>query len=283
MKIILSRKGFDDQNGGFPSPILPDGRMISLPIPSSDDIYYSDLKFSNQETYFDIMLDLKGKIKYGKEWHELNKNTRCHLDPNLYRGIYTRERGWKRIFGQIDAAQTHLENEGVIEPDEHDLFLFFGTFRKTEYHEGHLRFVRHEKPKHVIFGYLQIGEILKVDEKLKCPKWMEYHPHTSTVRKQAKNNTIYVARETLSWNSKLEGAGVFMFDDKLVLTKEGYSKSRWALPELFQKVKISCHTVANWMPQGYFQTNGIGQEFVVHADKKVEKWAKDLINNVNVV
>lgn len=33
MKLILSRKGFDTHNGGGPSPILPDGRMLSLPIP----------------------------------------------------------------------------------------------------------------------------------------------------------------------------------------------------------------------------------------------------------
>jgi hypothetical protein len=33
MKIVLSRKGFDGTYGGFPSPILEDGLMISLPIP----------------------------------------------------------------------------------------------------------------------------------------------------------------------------------------------------------------------------------------------------------
>jgi hypothetical protein len=30
MKVILSRKGFDSGYGGYPSPILPDGWMISL-------------------------------------------------------------------------------------------------------------------------------------------------------------------------------------------------------------------------------------------------------------
>jgi len=33
VKIILSRKGFDSTSGGVPSPIFPDGRMLSLPIP----------------------------------------------------------------------------------------------------------------------------------------------------------------------------------------------------------------------------------------------------------
>ena len=34
MRLILSRKGFDSANGGCPSPIFPDGSMLSLPIPS---------------------------------------------------------------------------------------------------------------------------------------------------------------------------------------------------------------------------------------------------------
>ena len=49
MKVILSRKGFDSANGGIPSPILPDGTLLSLPIPSEldreikfSDIYYGE-------------------------------------------------------------------------------------------------------------------------------------------------------------------------------------------------------------------------------------------------
>ena len=38
MKVILSRKGFDSQYGGMPSPILPDGTLLSLPIPSKTDM-----------------------------------------------------------------------------------------------------------------------------------------------------------------------------------------------------------------------------------------------------
>ena len=128
MKIILSRKGFDTANGGFPSPILPDRRMISLPIPLDDNIHYSDLKVDRTMTYLDLMMNLKGKIRSQKQWHDLNENTKCHLDPDLYQGIFPRKKGWKPIFGQRNAAQTHLQKQ-EIKPD--DLFLFFGTFRKT--------------------------------------------------------------------------------------------------------------------------------------------------------
>lgn len=36
MKLVLSRKGFDSGYVGFPSPILPDGRLISIQIPNDD-------------------------------------------------------------------------------------------------------------------------------------------------------------------------------------------------------------------------------------------------------
>lgn len=280
MKIIFSRKGFDSQFGGFPSPILPDGRLISLPIPNKkDDVSYSELLLREGENYYELMMDLKGKVKHDKTWFDLMKNTKCHLDPDLYRNVVPRTKGWKPIFGQIDAAQTHLENEGV---KKDDIFLFFGTFRNTEYQNGHLRFIRGDKPKHIIFGFLQIEEILKVNEKKKCPAWMKSHPHACKRRREAKNNTIYVSRDNLTWNPKLKGAGTFLYNERLVLTKEGFSKSRWELDDIFREVQISCHLAKNWKPEGYFQTNGIGQEFVVHADRQVEKWIKNLINSVEI-
>ena len=72
MKVILSRKGFDSANGGQASPILPDGTMLSLPIPSHDDIPFSKIHWHG--TSFCDMI------------RQLNKNTlitsasRCHLD-----------------------------------------------------------------------------------------------------------------------------------------------------------------------------------------------------------
>jgi len=73
-----------------------------------------------------------------------------------------------------------------------------------------------------------------------------------------------------------------MFNDRLVLTKEGLKVSKWRLPEHFKNVTISCHTDRNWHPDGYFQPIARGQEFVVHADKPVEKWAKELINKSKI-
>jgi hypothetical protein len=272
MKIILSRKGFDSAYGGYHSPILPSGEMVSLPIPLDDVLKYSDLKMSGS-TYYDLMAELKPKIKSNGKWLTLNEETRCHLDPDINRNSISRESGWRPCFGQIDSAQSHLENQRV---SKGDLFLFFGWFRKTRYNDGKLVFDPREKDLHAIFGYLQIGEIIKVDHRFDIPKWMAYHPHTKGWRRNNKTNTIYIARDNLSWNKSLLGAGRFLFNDNLVLTKNGLSRSKWSLPDFFREAEISYHSKNSWKA-GYFQSAAIGQEFVITDNGRVEEWARGLI------
>jgi hypothetical protein len=277
MKVILSRKGFDSAFGGYPSPILSSGKMVSLPIPLEDSIRYSDLRMEGS-TYYDLMAELRPTIKRtGKRLH-LNKETRCHLDPDIHKESIERESGWKPCFGQIDSAQNHLENQYV---SSGDLFLFFGWFRRTRYHSGKLKFDAHEKGLHAIFGYLQIGEIKKVDHEFYAPKWLAYHPHNNEKRRSNKTNTIYIARDNLSWNSSLPGAGRFMFNDKLVLTKKGLSRSKWNLPDCFREADISYHNKDSWK-EGYFQSAAIGQEFVITYNEEIEEWAKSIIEGSQI-
>ena len=277
MKIIFSRKGFDSKYGGYPSPILPDGTLLSLPIPSEEKIHYSDLKADKQTTYFDIMKQLKLKIKWGGEWEKLTKRTPCHLDPDIRATCLNRKAGWKPCFGQIGASQTHLANEGV---KQGDLFLFFGWFQKTIIDQGKLRFDIHSPDLHVIFGYLQIGKIVKLNTKFRAPEWMASHPHAEdSERRENPKNTLYIVKENLSWNNHLKGAGVFNFSDNLVLTKKGYSRSKWALPECFRKVRISRHSADSWKEEGFFKSVDIGQEIVIEDNEEIEKWAMKLIDH----
>jgi len=123
MRVILSRKGFDSYYGGYPSPILPDRRMISLPIPlSGDPICYKDLKINQNESLYELMSKLEPKVKIKGKQTELKKQKRCHLDPDIYYFLIDREKGWTPLFGQIKAAQSHLENRNITEGG---LFLFF--------------------------------------------------------------------------------------------------------------------------------------------------------------
>ena len=59
MKIILSRKGFDSQYGGHPSPILPDGTLLSIPIPSKDEIYKFSELYHKGKSFYQIIKELK--------------------------------------------------------------------------------------------------------------------------------------------------------------------------------------------------------------------------------
>lgn len=265
MKIIISRKGFDAENGGIASPIMPDGAALSLPIPCEYDEPYESLEYNNR-SYLDILKELNAKKVY----------TLCgHFDPDL--SSNTRKQipfGWRPIFGQCGAAESHLENNGV---SLGDIFLYFGWFRQTEEKNGVLRFVKGSPDIHMFFGYLQIGEIIKGDE----VKKYSWHPHSYRVDD---NNTMYVASQNLSFdgeNTGLPGAGTFKYSDELVLTMPGMAKSRWKLPDFFKEVKISCHSKESFKPEGYFQSVRIGQEFVVSEDARVTEWAKNIIiNNV---
>lgn len=87
MKVILSRKGFDSQYGRMPSPILPGGTLLSLPIPSKTDMEtkYRDLYYGNS-SYYDIIHTLNPNNKIKEEYN-------CHLDPDIREEIRIDQQG----------------------------------------------------------------------------------------------------------------------------------------------------------------------------------------------
>lgn len=123
MKIVLSRKGFDSQYGKQASPILPDGTLLSLPIPSDDDITYDSISWAGQ-SYLDIIRSLKPHTF-------LNGNSKCHLDPDLRAITISREPGWVPAYGQTGSSLSELRTNGVTTGD---LFLFFGWFIRLQNH-----------------------------------------------------------------------------------------------------------------------------------------------------
>lgn len=263
MKIILSRKGFDSGYGGMPSPILPDGTMLSMPIPSEGDlVHYCDL-CHNGLSYQDIISQLKpnSKILY-KE---------CHLDPDIRKDIVVRKDGWKPAFGQVGAAQSHLSNQGV---SNGDIFLFFGWFRHTTIKNGKLSFIGPSSGFHAIYGYMQIGNIIKCAEDV--PQWLMSHPHACDKRWQ-KNNAIYIASDNLSLNPELPGAGCFNYSEVLKLTMGGRSRSIWSLPTFFKNIPISYNRNA-WREDA-FHSAAKGQEFVFEANDDVINWLKFILVN----
>ena len=262
MKVVFSRKGFDSGYGGMPSPILPDGTMLSMPIPSpGDKVRYDDLSHDGV-SYADIIKQLKATNPV--------VDVNCHLDPDIRPEIIERMDGWKPAFGQIDAARTHLCNKGV---GIGDLFLFFGWFRKTEYKNGKLTYTGPSSGFHAIYGYMQVGEIIEKESDI--PEWLKTHPHAFNYRWE-KNNAIYLAADRLSLNPSMPGAGCFQFTQNHKLTKDGCSRSVWNLPDFFRDIPITYNAKA-WKEDG-FHSAAKGQEFVFAANDKAEEWIKTLLN-----
>ncbi len=259
MKIILSRKGFDSSNGGCPSPILPDGTLLSMPIPSrKDSVKYIDLNCEGK-SLFEIIKELNPRTKIEEKYY-------CHLDPDIRN--YNVVENWQPLFGQEGASQTHLENQRV---ESGDIFLFFGWFRHAEFRGGKLRYVRNTSDVHILWGYLQIDAIYRSFDTL--PTRFGYHPHAKAERFNKKNNSIYTAPNELSLDRDYRGSGTFNFNPCLVLSKKGFSRSKWQLPEFFKEVKVSYHSSKSFIKEGYFDSAKIGQEFVVSEDIRVTEWA----------
>ena len=270
LKLILSRKGLDSSNSSKPSLVWENGALISLPIPSNDATRYADLKYLDWS--YERIIDDLGISLSCKDEHKniINQQVTCHCDPDIYaHNKLSMLEDWKACFGQHDIAQIHLKKEKVRKGD---VFLFFGWFKKTQLIEGKLSYVKGAPDQHVIYGYLQIGNKLTDSVEIKKHYW---HPHAQEGFADKKNNALYVASEFLL-DTNLPGFGTFMYSPDLVLTKEGYSRSKWELPKVIVGDELTYHN-KNSNKGDYFQSAHIGQEFVIKANQEIKDWIIDLV------
>ena len=263
MKVILSRKGFDGTNGGMPSPIMPNGDAMSMPIPSDDRVSYRELKYGKM-TYWSILKDLK------PSFHE----ARCHLDPDLdSRRLVCRPKGWKPAFGQIGTSSSYLINTVGLKPG--DLFLFFGNFRFVEEQEGKLRFTRrtgdfyHDKPIQLIWGYLQVGEIITDGNRIR--REYDWHPHARADRTREPSNMLVVPTEELSFAKSRPGCGLLPFSEDRVLTKPGATKATWRYNRVYSPESIIGNR-KSMSSDGIFYS-GIWQELGLKESAEATNWA----------
>ena len=197
---------------------MPDNTLLSFPIPSDDGVSYDELAYHGL-TYSELLAQLNPRKAYST----------CHLDPDIREGIRLKgPSSWKPAFGQIGASQGLLSNAKV---EVGDLFLFFGWFRRIEQHNGTFRYVRKTDDGfycgadlHVIYGYLQIGEILTSKDRISEYPW---HPHASSKREGISSNTLYLPTERLSFLSDHLGYGIFDYREDRVLTLANHSRGTW--------------------------------------------------------
>lgn len=265
MKLILSRKGFDSSNGGCPSPIMPDGALLSMPIPSNDDKdKYSDLQYKGLK-YSDLLKQINPKKEYSF----------CHIDPDIRDNNRVKEiSGWKAAFGQYGSAQGKLANSAV---EKGDIFLYFGWFRKVEQINGSYKFIDRKKGDfydhadlHVIYGYMQIGEIYKLPEAASSFEW---HPHAHY---SGGPNVIYTPSDTLSLNPKLKGYGTLDFRKDRVLTLEGANRGTWIKYPFLMPENV-CERRKNSASGEGLYYSGIWQELVIKESKGLFDWVRRVI------
>ena len=256
MRIIFSRKGFDSQFGGTPSPIVGQ-KPISLPIPhQSGNVTYRDINLDH--FIFDLT---KGRI---------NSFQHCHKDPDLDVGA----------FGQAGAAQGHLNNQGV---GNGDLFLFFGTFRNAILHKNRYCWEKDSKPHHRLFGWLFVKEkITNIESALlagEIPKRYRSHPHF--YGKWPPNNTLFIAPKMteLFGEHQIAGFGKFTMTPETLLTHPCFSKKKsfWLAPRWLNPIHGGCgltyHSINRFSKTG-LQTAAKGQEFVAKPEfnDKFKEW-----------
>lgn len=280
-KLVLSRKGFDAGYGGMPSPILPDGTLLPLPIPQKLDAF----KLGQLNTDADLA-PLLADLSDGAH----SMDTRVHMDPDLNRRADLRSPGWRPAFGQSGAAQSHLHGQGV---GRGDLLLFFGWFRQVERVRGRWRYAWRSPQLHVLFGWLEIEQVLPIGAAragaIAQHPWLADHPHVANEEAYTKpNNTLYISRQESALIAGRPGGGVFRrFSASLQLTAPGQRRSVWSLPEWFHpdngREPLSYHGDPSRWSRGdgmcLLKSVAKGQEFVLDIEglPQAAEWATDLI------
>ena len=284
MKIVLSRKGFDSSSGGVPNPILPDGTLVPLPIPDPHScVRYDDLKSDVLHKYGTGFSSLVTDLTKGR----VGGDDGAHLDPDLLAEHYPRAQSWRPTFGQRGSALGHLKKQGV---GIGDTFLFFGVFRPVECVAAQWRYIPKSLPQHILWGWMQVAEVINAGVAIEKYPWLEYHPHCQAGAHQ--NDLLYLATRSKGKDNSLDarvGAGVFtsVRDEYRLSDCEASKPSAWRLPRWFYprgREPLSFHgKQERWEDTGRdcrLQSVARGQEFVLDAEQypEAKKWARELIS-----
>jgi hypothetical protein len=289
VKVVISRKGCDSGSGGCDSPIL-DGRFISVPIPAPG-IPYSDIDVEPDLTLLGLMEELQiDSLK--NVWVGATNSSRlptiqatAHLDPDLQPSARHRADGWRPMFGQVGASQSHLANHGVANGD---LFLFFGRFRTASRDTGRASWITGSEAMHALWGWLEVSETIDVNLGDEPPNYANEFPHFAHRQLWTNEpNVVYMGTKDLRFAGSLPGGGVFSrYRPELRLTREGGALTEWELPAAFHPDRagacLSYHKGSSWSPldgdRAQLRAASRGQEFVVDASPGILDWVQTLFH-----
>ena len=232
MRSILSRKGYHATSGGVASPVFPNDTFCSLPI-YDDGPLLREISFRGKASV--PLLRTSSPAGVG--------GCEAHLDPDLVADARPRRAGWRPCFGQVGAAQSHLDRQGV---GEGDLFLFFGWFRRVERDGSRWRFLARAPDLHCLLGWLQIGRVRSTAMPRRPGLPTIPTSDTSTSTLEERQQLLYVAADRLSLPGlqlPIAGGGAFArFAACLQLTGPG-RVAPWRLrPALYLATARRCRT-----------------------------------------
>ena len=265
MKIILSRKGIDSGNVDIASPILPDGTLLSIPIPTDDNtgMSYADIQYQ-EKSFEDILRSLNRGRDLKLAYHNI------HLDPDIRKNIYVKlPDGWFPAFGTRSADEAAVRPMTIAQPG--DIFLFFGRFRHVD--EG----FRFSSPElHCIWGYMQVGQVITDRKDIEQYHW---HPHSKSKRLlNERYNTLYIPSPFLSWDPLIPGCGTLKFHEECQLTLPGKTRALWRKQPFYMPEKVTNAKRKNSDQTGLgLYYSGFWQELVLEEDELATEWAKTVI------
>jgi hypothetical protein len=304
--IILSRKGFDSASGYGYSPFDPEtGRYIVMPIPGSkseqilaNKTRYEDLRIK-QNYLPGIMASNLREIVFAKEIG-YSRKTRdeitinfAHFDPWLGHCPWLDDGADHHIgaFGQVNAAQGHLEKNSV---GVGSLFLFFSRFVPIKGRENQIGIpLDYKKGAYFLYGWLKVGKVAKSMSDIQDEQLRLRHPHaTDAYFAKYKNNAIYLSDKLLSNDSAINGCGYFpRLCKELLLSSVQHPQTPcvWQLPAFFHQPEnrpTYLQKASRWILQEdsvscLVTVPARGQEFVFRNSPDFVAWLSGIIERVN--
>jgi hypothetical protein len=301
--VILSRKGFDSSSGYGYSPFDPiTGKYITIPIP----IGKNERQIANKTRYAEVLIkpnylpsinatDLRelifhDSLRLSRKSRQEVLNNFAHVDPWLGPCPWLIEISNHHIgaFGQVNAAQGHLDNNAV---GVGSLFLFFSRFVPIKDRENKLEFhIDYGKGAYFLYGWLKVGRIAKSMSDIRDEELKLRHPHaTEDYFTKYRNNTIYISDTSLSDNSVIPGCGYFpKLSKKLLLSSIQHLQTPtiWELPGFFYEPNNrptylkneSRWTMKKDSSSCFVKVAARGQEFVFNSTPDFVTWFRDLID-----
>jgi hypothetical protein len=290
-RLILSRKGFDSDFGGRPSPILPDGQMVSLPIPDpGSDLRYADCHLPDGSSYLELLQRLGIEtIRYSNgptvTKVPVGGEPSAHLDSDLSPSTLPGRPAGVHCSGRwIGLRATCATKASVLVICSCSLAC---SARRVDSRAGAFVMPGSATDPCAV-GLARGGPCRTCHRRVggrtamgsRSSHWRARH-----LDRYRRHNTMYLARERSTLLPGLAGGGVFIgYQPLLRLSRPGSTRPVWRLPLGLHpdqtRVPLTGQSMNAWSMEGdaaVLRSAGRGQEFVVGMHEDLQERIRVLL------